>query len=82
VHAIRAEPGSLAEQALGGATKVNSIHHQAVRDPGSLIATAWSDDGVIEAVEGEGVLGVQWHPERLFAYDACHLAAFEWLVDA
>ena len=80
VHAIRAEPGSLAEQALGHATKVNSIHHQAVRDTGSLVATAWSDDGVIEAIEGEGVLGVQWHPERLLAYDACHLAAFEWLV--
>ncbi|MDQ1432983.1 MAG: putative glutamine amidotransferase [Actinomycetota bacterium] len=80
VHAIRAEPGSLAEQALGPATKVNSIHHQAVRDPGTLVATAWSDDGVIEAIEGDAVLGVQWHPERLLAYDAGHLAAFEWLV--
>jgi putative glutamine amidotransferase len=80
VHAIRAESGSQAEQALGHATKVNSIHHQAVRDPGSLVATAWSDDGVIEAIEGDALLGVQWHPERLLAYDACHLAAFEWLV--
>jgi len=82
VHAIRAEPGSRAEGALADANKVNSIHHQAVRDPGSLVATAWSDDGVIEAIEGDGVLGVQWHPERLLAYDACHLAAFAWLVGA
>jgi putative glutamine amidotransferase len=82
VHAIRSLPGSMADQVLAGATKVNSIHHQAVRDPGSLVATAWSDDDVIEAVEAEGVLGVQWHPERLLGYDARHVAAFEWLVDA
>jgi putative glutamine amidotransferase len=47
-----------------------------------LQATAWSDDGVIEAVEGDDVLGVQWHPERLFATDARHLAPFRWLVGA
>jgi putative glutamine amidotransferase len=82
VHAIRVTSGSLAERALGGAGKVNSIHHQAVRGPGSLTATAWSDDDVIEAIEGDGVLGVQWHPERLFGHDACHLAPFEWLVTA
>jgi putative glutamine amidotransferase len=79
---VRVVPGSLAERVLAGSTKVNSIHHQAVRDPGTLTATAWSDDDVIEAVEGEGVLGVQWHPERLLGYDDRHLAAFEWLVES
>ena len=34
VHAVDAEPGSAAAQALGGADLVNSIHHQAVADPG------------------------------------------------
>ena len=42
--------------------------------------TAWSDDGVVEAVEGDDVLGIQWHPERLLGYDSRHLAAFRWLV--
>lgn len=52
-------------QADGGL--VNSIHHQAVREPGrGLRIEARADDGVVEAVraEGEGfVVGVQWHPE-------------------
>ncbi|MEZ5231814.1 MAG: gamma-glutamyl-gamma-aminobutyrate hydrolase family protein [Acidimicrobiales bacterium] len=84
-HAVKAEPGSLAEAALGGAGEVNSIHHQAVADPGpELVATAWSPDGVIEAVEarnGTPTLGLQWHPERLAGSDARHLAPFRWLVD-
>ncbi len=81
VHPVEAEDGSLAAAALGGAREVNTIHHQAVADPGSLRATAWSPDGVIEAVEGPGVLGVQWHPERLMAADPRHLAPFRWLVE-
>jgi putative glutamine amidotransferase len=60
---------------------VNSIHHQAISDPGpDLRATAWSPDGVIEAAEADGLLAVQWHPERLFTRDRRHLAPFEWLV--
>ena len=83
VHRVTADPATLALTALGGTDVVNSIHHQAVRDPGpTLRATAWSADGVIEAVEADGLLGVQWHPERLFAGDDRHLAAFRWLVAA
>jgi putative glutamine amidotransferase len=81
VHAISVDGGSVAESALAGATVVNSIHHQAVLDPGPhLRVTGRSDDGVIEAIESDGVLGVQWHPERLWTSDARHLAPFRWLV--
>lgn len=83
VHAVSAEPGSVAARLLHTAGRVNSIHHQAVRQPGpDLEATAWSPDGVIEAVEADGVLDVQWHPERLFQTDDRHLAPFRWLVAA
>jgi putative glutamine amidotransferase len=83
VHGVTADPGSIALRALGGAATVNSIHHQAVVDPGpELRASAWCNDGVIEAIEGEGVLGVQWHPERLIHADSRHLAPFSWLVAA
>lgn len=82
VHTVEAEAGSLAEAALGGATLVNSIHHQAVADPGSLRVSAMSPDGVIEALEGPGILGVQWHPERLLGTDERHVAPFRWLVSA
>jgi putative glutamine amidotransferase len=72
-HDVRLEPGSLAAGALGSATlRVNSFHHQAVRDLApKLIASGWSEDGLIEVVEGaEGqpwLLAVQWHPEEMHA---------------
>jgi putative glutamine amidotransferase len=81
VHPVRAEVGSAVAMVLGSVDGVNSIHHQAIADPGqTLRATAWSDDGVIEAVEGTGLLGVQWHPERLSGTDSRHLDPFRWLV--
>jgi putative glutamine amidotransferase len=83
VHEVLADPGTAAEFALAGTVKVNSIHHQAVREPGNgMRATAWSDDGVIEAIEADNVLGIQWHPERLLDLDARHLAPFRWLLEA
>jgi microsomal dipeptidase-like Zn-dependent dipeptidase/gamma-glutamyl-gamma-aminobutyrate hydrolase PuuD len=50
---------------------VNSFHHQAVKAvaPG-FEAVAFSEDGVVEAIEseeGKMILGVQWHPETMAA---------------
>jgi putative glutamine amidotransferase len=82
VHAVEAEAGSLAAHILGPVHRVNSIHHQAIADPGQVLrATAWSPDGVIEAVEGPRLLGLQWHPERLTASDPRHLAPFAWVIE-
>lgn len=81
VHQVEPEAGSVAGLALAGTTLVNSIHHQAVATTGThLRATAYSHDGVIEAVEADGLLGVQWHPERLLGHDAIHLAPFRWAL--
>ncbi len=48
---------------------VNSAHHQAVKKLGKdLIASAFSDDGIIEGIESKNLfycVGVQWHPEFL-----------------
>ncbi len=47
----------------------NSFHHQAVKDIGKgLLVMARADDGIIEALYGEGetyIRAYQWHPERL-----------------
>lgn len=47
---------------------VNSHHHQAIESIGAdLVATAWSTDGVVEALEDPRpdrfIVAVQWHPE-------------------
>lgn len=57
------------------AALVNSHHHQAIETLGAnLIATAWSTDGIIEALEDPRpdrfVVAVQWHPELGWERDA------------
>jgi putative glutamine amidotransferase len=80
-HGIKTEVGSCAERAAAGLAEVNTHHHQAIRDVGTtMIATAWSHDGIIEAVESPGLLGLQWHPESLITTDNRHLEPFRWLV--
>jgi putative glutamine amidotransferase len=70
-HLVRLQPGSLTASALGGnEVRVNSFHHQAVRDLApKLVATGWTEDGLIEAVESlpgqPWLLAVQWHPEEM-----------------
>jgi len=73
---VLTEPGTHVHRLLGASAEVLCSHHQAVDAVGeSLLVTARSDDGVVEAVEILGrtfVVGVQWHPEeqrdlRLFA---------------
>lgn len=60
--------GTLGGEIFGTETRtVNSSHHQAVQDPGSLTVCAWAQDGTIEACEdpsSDFCLGVQWHPEH------------------
>jgi putative glutamine amidotransferase len=56
----------LVEKILGSEMIVNSSHHQAVKDPGTLKITGWAEDDTIEVLENSDhkfVIGVQWHPE-------------------
>jgi len=67
------QPGSrLARLAGAPFAVINSSHHQSIGVPGkNLRVTALAPDGVVEAVEWTGdptwMIGVQWHPERMFA---------------
>lgn len=66
---------------------VNSMHHQAIRRlaPG-LTASAHASDGLIEAIEKPDYptffLGVQWHPEYLWAGDQAAACLFRRFVAA
>jgi microsomal dipeptidase-like Zn-dependent dipeptidase/gamma-glutamyl-gamma-aminobutyrate hydrolase PuuD len=85
-HTVRITFGTLLHKIFGTETlAVNSFHHQAVREiaPG-FVASAFSPDGIIEAVESicyKSMIGVQWHPEcMILGGDRSMLPLFEWLV--
>jgi putative glutamine amidotransferase len=72
LHPVRMAPGTRLAGILaanGDGVNVPTAHHQAVDRLGEgLVATAWAEDGVIEAVEPSAagdqfLLAVQWHPE-------------------
>lgn len=60
---------SLADWIDGTEARVNSLHHQAVKETGrDLQITARDRDGIVQAIEstaGPLRVGVQWHPEYL-----------------
>jgi len=70
IHAVRLDPDSRLAQLIDETeVKVNSLHHQAVKDvaPG-LRVSGRAEDGVIEAMEAPDrrfLLTVQWHPEEI-----------------
>lgn len=69
-HSVQLKEGSRLEKVFASTViQVNSFHHQASRKIASgFEACAWSQDGVIEAVESvkhRFVIGVQWHPEQM-----------------
>lgn len=63
--------------------RVNSLHHQAVKDPGDGLKVVGRDlDELVQAIEstaGKPIIGVQWHPEYLF-YLPAQFAIFRWLL--
>ena len=71
--AIAGEPQPLLESSYhdivfedGKRIRVNSRHHQGIKDlaPGLKPLARCSDDDLLEMVEGDKSLFVQWHPER------------------
>lgn len=69
-HEVRLEKDSGLGRLFKAETiRVNSFHHQAVKTVADgFRPTAFSTDGIIEAMEFQGdvsALGVQWHPEDL-----------------
>ncbi len=86
-HLVNLQPGTRLDEVYGGGElRVNSNHHQAVRQPAPCFrVAALAPDGVIEAVEHTDAnwfcVGVQWHPEA-DAGSALDLQLFEALVQA
>lgn len=86
-HTLEIIEGSILYDILGNTALINSFHHQAIKDlaPGFKV-TAYSKDKVIEAIEScekNFVVGVQFHPEIMTAYnDKNMLKLFEAFINA
>jgi putative glutamine amidotransferase len=83
-HEVKVDGGSqVAEIMASDELKVNSYHHQAVKDLAyGLVAVAHAPDGVVEAVEWGDLsqwwlVGVQWHAEAMRDVGAEHRNLFE-----
>lgn len=76
-HTVKCVEGTFLSKILDNPVDyfpVNSVHQQAVSDPGDLVVCGYSDDHLIEAVEDKShpfCIGVQWHPELIISdYDS------------
>jgi putative glutamine amidotransferase len=59
-------PGTVLAGIIGPTREVRCHHHQSVRSSPGLVASAYAEDGTVEAFEHPGRrfwVGVQWHPE-------------------
>ena len=80
------ESSRLANIAGSSNAVVNSHHHQAIESVGAnLVATAWTADGLIEALEDPRpdrfVMAVQWHPELGWQNDALSQRLFKYFAN-
>lgn len=90
-HRVRLLEGSLlsslATEAGANDVVVNSHHHQAIETVGrDLVATAWTADGLVEALEDPRAdrfaAAVQWHPELGWKEDGFSQLLFSRFVSA
>jgi putative glutamine amidotransferase len=87
-HRLTLRQDSVLGRLAGGERAlVNSHHHQALDVIGKdLSATAWSADGIVEAVEetreGRWAVGVQWHPEMGWEGDKLSRILFDTFLES
>lgn len=64
-HYVNIQPNTRLKEYLDASILVNSFHHQNIDlvAPGFSI-NAISEDGLIEGIEKDNIIAVQWHPEK------------------
>lgn len=84
-HKVTFVKESMLHSLFGSYTFTNSWHHQVIRIPAPhLIPSAFTDDGVIEALESDihtFALGVQWHPECMYHTNPGMRALFDLFIE-
>jgi putative glutamine amidotransferase len=86
-HAVLLQPNTRLDEIYGGGEiRVNSDHHQAIRQVGAKLRVgALAPDGIIEGIEALDAnwfcVGIQWHPESETA-SALDMQLFECFIQA
>ena len=81
-HTIKIKEGTKLYSIFNDSLSVNSLHHQGIKTLGKgLTASAFSEDGLIEGIENELIMGVQCHPEALKERDPKFLKLFEFFIN-
>ena len=81
-HELRVAGSSTFFAGLALPAQVNSSHRQGIETvaPG-FVPSAWASDGLVEAIERDGLVGVEWHPgerpERAPGLRPLHVAGLE-----
>src|SRR6266480_1875852 len=86
-HRITVDPGSRMGKILGtGEVWVNSLHHQAIKEPGKGVRiTGHAPDGIPELLEVTGyrfVMAAQCHPEEIYSIEPAFARLFSAFVQA
>jgi len=73
-HKIKIIEGTKLKDIVGSIEEieVNSRHNYHIIKPNDFISSAYSEDGIIEAIElpnKKFIMGIQWHVEVMFKYD-------------
>lgn len=77
-HDINIQPHTFLSQYFPTTIQTNSSHHQNIQSVSPLFKiNAISEDGLIEGIENNQILAVQWHPERM---DPLHQKQFLQLI--
>lgn len=65
-HLVTSIKNTMINQYLGDSFMTNSFHHQAIDQvaPGFTVSS-YSEDKIIESIEKDNIIGVQWHPEKV-----------------
>ncbi len=84
-HKVKIKEGSQIAAAYNTEViKTNSFHHQLIRKVGNkLQPTAYAVDSTIEGLENinkKFLVGIQWHPEMMFAKEKKHLKIFKYFI--
>lgn len=65
-HKIKIKDNTFLSKIYHDNSEINSYHFQAIKEVASSFKiAAISEDGIIEAIEKDNIIGVQWHPEEM-----------------